>query len=552
MWAVVLLALVPFSAVLCLPELSTFQLGKAVLVGPLLAVLLIGGAGRGIWPGRLVLGAAILVVLVGLGALLRSPSPGVGAWELWLDLLFLGAMLAGARIGPPRRLFMGVAGAGGLLVTVTALEMAGVGPLCPAAVAQAGTMGNPNFTGALLALAAPACLALALGSRSRWRTAAWTGLILASLASLAVLGSWTGAVGAGFGLSAVALHALTRRGRRRTALGLTLVILGVAGGALTSPTVRDHLADRGYMARCAAGAAAERPLAGSGLGGFPRAFLEAQAELLEAHPEERGRWTRALHAHSEPLHALVERGILGMLVWLALWGVILWSLLATRGRSPGRAGLTGILVAGLALSLGEFPGHLVPVQLTLGLAVGGMSAPTDSPASEPHPGSSRARVLVWLLAIPLFLVPPWLALSDRALTRGDPSTALEINPWNGRAAFSVALAEQDGLAPTGCTYALLADRLLPSPASAMTLGLCAARSEHRNAGIAALRRAVRWNPRSAAAHGNLALLLVASGDKEGARRHALRATSLRPGDPRIREILDRVEAETAASSADQR
>jgi len=534
----ILVALLPLSALLCLPELSTFQLGKAALVGPMLAVLLlVAGRARG-RPAAPVLAAALAVVLVGLAALARSPSPAAGAWELWLDLLFLGAVLAGARLGHVRQVLLGAAAAGGALVGVTALEAAGAPPLCAAAIPGAGTMGNPNFTGAVLALAAPAAMALALRAGSRLIAVAWAVLVLVCLAAAVSLGSWTGAVGAGVGLIAVVLHALAARGRRRIALAAGLLALVVAGAAPLSPAVRGHLADRWYMARVSAAAAAEHPIAGHGPGGFPRAWLDAQAGVLAENPDERGRWTRALHAHSEPLHAFAERGTPGLLAWLGLWGSVFWVLVSAPCRDLDGLGLTGILAAGFALSLGEFPGHLVPVQLALGLAVGAASTPRYRPVGKPP--AAGLRHLVWLVAIPLFLAPPWLALSDRALNRGDPAEALRINPWNGRAAFAIALAEQIGTAPTGCAHSRLADRLLPSPASAMALGLCLARQGNSSDGVAALRRAARWNPRNAAAHANLAVLLLDAGDPEGARNHALRAASLRPGDPRIQAIYDAV------------
>ena len=538
-WALV--ALIPLAALLCVPELSTFQLGKAVLVGPMLAMLLVAGRRAVTRPVTPILYPIGAVVVFGLLALLRSPSPGVGAWEVWLDLLFLGGVLLGAGLGP-RRLFIGVSLAGVALLAVTTLEALGVGPICPAAVSNAGTMGNPNFTGAVLALAAPAALALALRGGRWWGRAAWGGLAAACVAATVHIGSWTGAVGAAVGLFALGIHALHLRGRPRLALGAGALLVVLVGAALASPTVRGHLADRWYMARVSAAAGLEAPLRGHGLGGFPHAFLDAQADVLEENVDERGRWTRALHAHSEPMHALVERGLPGLLAWLGLWGAIAWISIRRRGLP----GLTGILAAGFALSLGEFPQHLVPVQLILGLAVGRSataSAPNFGPEGPPTGARRWTRHLVWLLAIPLFLVPPWLALSDRALTQGDPAQALAVNPWNGRAAFAVALVEQDGLAPTGCAYARLADRLLPSPASAMTLGLCAARRGRTDEGIVALRRAARWNPRNAAAHANLALLLLEAGDLAGARNHAVRASSLRPGDPAIRAVRDAVPGE---------
>ncbi len=343
-WAIV--ALIPLSVLLCLPEVSTFQLGKAVLVGPMLAVLLIATSRSSRLPSSPILYAIGAVLLIGGVALLRSPSPGVGAWELWLDLLLLGAAIAGARFASRRPLLLGVALAGAALVLVTALEAIGVGPICPAAISKAGTMGNPNFTGAVLALAAPAGLALALGSKRWWVRVGWAVLAVSTLGTTVHLGSWTGAVGATVGLFGFGVHALHRQGRPRLALGTGLLLVFMVAGALASPTVRGHLADRWYMARLSAAAGTEAPVTGHGLGGFPRAFLDAQADVLEENVDERGRWTRALHAHSEPMHSLVERGAPGLLAWLALWSVVLWVLVSARVQSPLRPSGTSPLVGG--------------------------------------------------------------------------------------------------------------------------------------------------------------------------------------------------------------
>ncbi|MBM4371693.1 MAG: hypothetical protein FJ098_08570 [Deltaproteobacteria bacterium] len=192
----------------------------------------------------------------------------------------------------------------------------------------------------------------------------------------------------------------------------------------------------------------------------------------------------------------------------------------------------GVLVAIFALSLGEFPGHLVPVQLALGLTAGSLE--------DEVPAARWLSVASLPLLLALFAIPPWLAASDRLLTAGDPASALALNPWNGPAAFAVALAEQEGDAPSGCHHASLALRLQPSPAAATALGLCLARGGDRAGGIRELRRAAWWNPRNAAAHANLAVLLVADGDHDGARSHARRALALRPGDPAIQRACERV------------
>ncbi|MBM4372534.1 MAG: hypothetical protein FJ098_12815, partial [Deltaproteobacteria bacterium] len=323
-----LLLLLPGTVALCLPQLSTFQLAKALLAGPFLACLFALSGGGPRRPAGPVSVAALLLLLTGLAALARSPAPGDAAWELWLDLLLLAAVAAGASLGPEgrRRLPSWIAVAGAVAAGVTGLEALGLKGPCPSAVPGGGTMGNPNFAGAVLGLAAPATLWLALDERTR-RGRVLLGLLLGGqVAALLGLGSWTGMTAAGAGLLVTGGLALRARGRPVAAVGLALVGLALGALALLGGDGLDHLAARSYMARVSLDAAAAHPVGGAGLGGFPRAFLDSQAAGLAEHPELRGLWTRALHAHCEPLHALVERGPAGLLAWIALWASAAWQL----------------------------------------------------------------------------------------------------------------------------------------------------------------------------------------------------------------------------------
>jgi O-antigen ligase len=558
----VLLALIPLAVLVCLPFLSTFQLAKALVVGPLLAMLLLrtGAQGSGRPAGLGPLGPAFLFYLaLSLPALLRAASPAAAAWEIWFDLLFLGAAIAGARLGgpdPAKRLLAAITTGGGAVLAVVVLDAAGVRVGTAGSMASAGTMGNPSFAAAVAALCVPALAARLIDGRRAPEHLVLAGLAAGVLWTLYRLESLSGWIAAGAGIAACLAFRLAARGRRRAAVLIAATLVLGAALALSVSAVRQRWEGRAFLARAGLGAASTAPFVGSGIGGFPQAYLDAQGGLIEADPSTADLWTRALHAHNELVHTLVERGGLGLVGMLVVWGVVaaaLWRRLrhatdvddapedgSSSSSIAALAGVGGILVAWFVLALAEFPGHLVPTQLILGLAAGIACRRNAADAAASAPLPVARRIATCGAAIVLALVPAWLALSDALHVSGDPAAALRVNPWNGEAAFASGLAEQLGGAPTGCSRLERATATAPSPAVALALGNCYQRRGMIPQAVKAYRRAVRWSPRNAAAHGNLAMALLDAGDDEAARRHAARARSLRPGDPAIVALYRRV------------
>jgi O-antigen ligase len=180
-----------------------------------------------------------------------------------------------------------------------------------------------------------------------WLAPAWlTGA--AALALTYTRGAWVG-----FLLSAAGILVA---GRRRVvalvALGAAvLLLLVVLPGVLdrvrtigdaTDPTTRDRLA----MISAGLRMAREHPFTGVGPGQVKHLYPAYRTP--EALPRPRG------HLHNTPLQILVERGVPGLLAWLAIFGAFLIRATTILMRLPAGARDDRALVTGCLVALGGF------------------------------------------------------------------------------------------------------------------------------------------------------------------------------------------------------
>ncbi len=186
------------------------------------------------------------------------------------------------------------------------------------------------------------------GLSFRW-SAAWLAAG-AGLAMTYVRGAWVG-----FLAGAALLQALVRRGRLLLVAAVAVLVLvvvlvpGVRRRAESivdpaDPTARERLA----MWRSAAAIARDHPLTGVGPGQVKRVY--PRYVVPEFRDKPRG------HVHDTPLQVLVERGILGLGAWLALFATFFVAAARTLRRLPPTAPLERALVAG---SLAAVAGFLV-------------------------------------------------------------------------------------------------------------------------------------------------------------------------------------------------
>jgi O-antigen ligase len=130
--------------------------------------------------------------------------------------------------------------------------------------------------------------------------------------------------------------------------------------------------ERVYMWRSGLAMWRERPVLGVGPGGVKREYRRY------ALPEAFKKGTS--HVHSTPLQILVERGVLGLAAWLAIWAAFFSRCIGLLRRLPGEAGAArGLVVGSLAA--------------TAGFLVAGLS--------EHNFGDSEVAMVAWaLMALP--------------------------------------------------------------------------------------------------------------------------------------------------------
>jgi len=196
---------------------------------------------------------------------------------------------------------------------------------------------------------------LLLGGAELRRLALPSAAMLAGLVATYTRGAWIG-----FAAGVVAVVATVRRGRWLLVAGVLLL----AGGALTAPYELRHrfltmadpeeagVRERVYMWRSGLAMWRERPVLGIGPGGVKREY--PRYALPDAVKK------RTSHVHSTPLQILVERGVLGLGAWLAIWAAFFAKAVGLLRRLPAEAlgqrslvvgslvAIVGFLVAGLS------------------------------------------------------------------------------------------------------------------------------------------------------------------------------------------------------------
>ncbi len=210
---------------------------------------------------------------------------------------------------------------------------------------------DPNIYGRYLALAIVISLGVLIWLRDRRRALALAVAIAVIFAGLSVAFSQSSFISLLFG---IAVLAALRWSLLWTAIAAPLVaavavagLLVIGGGSDSDESVGIKTEGRTTLIRGGIDLAEDRPLYGYGSASFSEAFAEAE-------DVKKGENTMS---HNEPVTVAAEQGAIGVLVYLALLAVAIWTLLSgMRGIAPGfgasadpEAGKRGFVAARIAI-----------------------------------------------------------------------------------------------------------------------------------------------------------------------------------------------------------
>jgi O-antigen ligase len=285
------------------------------------------------------------------------------------------------------------------------------------------TFGNPNFLAGYLAAVLPLAVVDLLRAENR-RSRLWAALYVGLLATAFVFSGVRGAfIGLGVGMGFVILHAAWSPEGRRLWTQSKKLWLGVLAALVLSVGVL-MARQEGFSTFSFSGDTAryrietwrvtlqmirESPWAGVGLGNFKVRYPAYQwrTQNTESRIEATSPYTLTEHVHNEFLQEWAEGGVVGLGLFIGLWGSALVALFRRRvvagvGWDFEAAGALGVLGSILGFSLSNFPLQLAPLAVLAGWAVSAVGGGESVRGAE---GSVKLRWLpgcVLLVALVCF------------------------------------------------------------------------------------------------------------------------------------------------------
>jgi O-antigen ligase len=295
------------------------------------------------------------------------------------------------------------------------------------------TVGNPDMFGAFMVLNLFVLAALLLSETDkRWRTIYAVATLLVGLAAFTSLAraAWLGAIAGAIVFAILAVHLKPRVTRAEIILVGVLILAVVGAGAisLVNTDVDANVARRLTAAfnpqdkntlgrtetwRIAAIAIGKRPIVGYGPDTFGLAFqpnkTQAFASLVEPNIVQ-------ANAHSTVIQIALERGVPGLVIWVALLGLAAVLALPVIWRGDERSLAARVLLAGVFASIA---GYFVASLLT--------------------PTSHESSLYLWcMLAI---LLSPVASKVDRPVPRVVAVVCIATGLLGAAIAFPLLLAD---------------------------------------------------------------------------------------------------------------
>ncbi len=300
------------------------------------------------------------------------------------------------------------------------------------------TIGNPNFLAGQLALAIPVLLALSVG-RDRHVMILAQMAVIAAFAAFIVAQTRGAMIGLAVGLTAgVFLYRRRRAHLPRPSRFLAFPLAAIAlvsvyfifpglnrTGIFLPAQIASSLdveqasaRQRFFWWRGAALLFRAHPVAGVGLGNFPREFPAAAREVVPLYPDLRPAFCD--HPHNDFLFILCEHGIigLGLLFWLAAACLRrLWDFQPHERGALNLATLAGLTAIAIH-AIWNMP-FVIPSTLLSAAFLAGLSFARPAPSFEPGPAtaarSSIGAVLILAIGIGLGFRPGIMLVAQNYL-----------------------------------------------------------------------------------------------------------------------------------------
>lgn len=386
------------------PKLALLIAGVAVALTIRIAEIILGGDRLRIRPMAIPVAALLLPLSISWLASDQQSWALWGQYSRWQGLIpyaavaVLGILIADGFRDRRLSIAWALALSGAVVGAYSFAQSFGLDPFfLPDAVALNGsTMGNPNFTGAFLAITLPVGVYLWLKA-PRGRLLAVPGCILSAV-SLILLGSQGGWVAAIVGLCALAGGIASQRWNRARIVGLAVaalvviaVVSSVAAAAIfgspgAGPIIGGTVRDRAVEWMTAGKMAADSPVIGHG----PNAYALLGTRYRSTENALSSELWKADDPHSLPFAFLANSGLMGL---LGIAGIYVWAVRRTLAE-PGASlkfAFGASAVAYITQSLVSI--DEIGLRTSFWVVLAGLAAVQSAPLQVRHPRLSPPRLV---------------------------------------------------------------------------------------------------------------------------------------------------------------
>jgi O-antigen ligase len=284
----------------------------------------------------------------------------------------------------------------------------------------AGSMGNSNFAGGMLAVTLPFAVSLAMSAGRRWRRALWLFAAAIQVVAIALTRSRGGLLGGVVALAVVAYvhrRRIPPRARRPVAaIGLALtsltLVLAVSGTGITKSQSSELLDSQTLEKRleywqAAVGVFAAHPVVGTGPDTFYKAYgrhrsaIDGARHGLNTEPPDK--------PHNIYLEYAADTGALGLAAYLTLLGMtIMYAVARLRHLDGPSRMIVGAFLAALAAYMAQSAVSIdaLPLPLIAWASIGAIAAFADpglaNDPDERPPAGRLSRSVAGLIGVALF------------------------------------------------------------------------------------------------------------------------------------------------------